>query len=188
MRFDLLKSSFACLALLTFTSITLGNGGGGRDSDGDRHDGSRKLRVFDSRGTVVGPLVTASFSSGVVTSANGTTVVVPIKRMTDSGGHISSSQYAWAEGKPWYPRTDCNGPPAVGDIFAVLRPVEVVRRGADVTAYIASDTYTASADLRSYSIAPGQCTAYALLGVPVWMAASAYALMQYYPEPLTVRY
>jgi hypothetical protein len=57
-----------------------------------------------------------------------------------------------------------------------------------VTAYIASDTYTASADLRSYSIAPGQCTAYALLGVPVWMAASAYALMQYYPEPLTVRY
>lgn len=187
MTFDLLQSSFACVALVTFTSITLANDGGGGDSERDRHGGSRELRVFDSRGTAVGALVTASFSSGVVINANGTTVVVPIRRMTDSSGHISSSQYAWAEGKPWYPTTDCSGPPAVVNISAVLRPVEVVRRGADVTAYIASDTYTTSADLRSYSIAPGQCSAYDLLGVPVWMAASAYALMQHYPEPLTVR-
>jgi hypothetical protein len=192
MKFDLRKSSFACLAFLTFTSITLANDGGGDESDRDRHDGPRKLRVFDSRGIVVGPLVNApfsSFSSGVVITVNGATVVVPIRRMTDSGGHISSSQYAWAEGKPWYPTTDCSGPPAVIDTFAVLRPVEVVRRGTDVTAYIASDTHTASADLRSYSDAKDQCTAYDLLGVGgVWMAGSAYALTQYYLEPLTVHY
>ena len=192
MKFGFRKLSLAFLVFLISTSNTQAHDGGGSESDRDRHDGPGKLRVFDSRGIVVGPLVDApfsSFSSGVLITVNGATVVVPIRRMTDSSGHVSSTQYGWAEGNPWYPTTDCSGPPAIIDTFSVLRPLEVVRRGTDVTAYIASDTYTASADLRSYSGAKDRCTVYDLLGVGgVWMAGSAYALTQYYLEPLTVHY
>ncbi|WP_248324251.1 hypothetical protein [Caballeronia sp. Sq4a] len=192
MKLDLRKLSCVLLVLLTVPSKTFAHDGGVGESDRDRHDGPRKLRVFDSRGIVVGPLVDApfsSFSSGALITVNGANVVVPIRRMTDSGGHVSSTQYAWAEGKPWYSTTDCSGPPVIIDTFAVLRPLEVVRRGTDVTAYIASDTDTASVDLRSYSDAKDRCSAYDLPGVGgVWMTGFAYSLTQYFLEPLTVHY
>lgn len=194
MRSAAFRPCVAIIFTLALTSVSFGENGENSDRNegrnstlsSDHREEERVLRVLDSRGKVVGPLV----SDGVIVDADGVHIYVPIKRLMDSAGHLSASQYAFADAGlagTQFPTTDCSGPPAILAYQAILRPAQIVRNGTDVTAYIATDTYTSGITLRSYSLAQGQCTLDTFASASqTWSVQTTFSLTQYYPEPLTV--
>jgi hypothetical protein len=184
------------LLTLSVTSVSHGAndspvGGGNNNAPGDYH----VLQVFDSRGRSVGPVFSTSLATGVILNVSGANILVPIQRVSNSVGHYSASQYQWSGASPSFPTTNCSGPPVISDISAALRPVLVVRNGADATAYIAPDGYTSLITLLSYAPSEGQCVAFGssptsppVFSVYGWNPGGTYPLTQNYPEPLTIHY
>jgi hypothetical protein len=154
------------------------------------------LQVFDSRGKSVGPVFSIGLSSGAIVNANGVSILVPIQRVSNSAGHFSASQYQWAPSSSieteQFATSNCSPPPLVDDTSGALRPVIVLRNGADATAYIAPDTYSHFGTLGSYlngtqCVMTGAPTNPTTSG-PVWNVGSTYPLTQNYPEPLSIHY
>lgn len=183
MRSATFRPCLAIILTLALTSVSFGENGANSDRNegSDHRDQMRMLRVLDSRGNVVGPFV----DSGVIVNADGVDIYVPMKRLMDSAGHLSASQYAFVDSGPQFPTSDCSGPPAILNYTLLLRPVQIVRNGTDVTVYIATDTYTTEVTLRSGFVAPYPC-GIEYYPQPSWSAQTTYSLTQYHPEPLTV--
>ncbi|MFL9962891.1 hypothetical protein PQR02_17705 [Paraburkholderia sediminicola] len=191
----MLKSIVAGLLALSVTSLSYGHDGSRADGreTGERGD-HPALKVFDAQGKSVGPLLAEGSAAGVVLDVNGATILVPIRRVSDSGSQITASQYKWS-GKfsddiSFYSSTDCSGPPLIiGDITETLRPSVVVRQGVDATVYIAPDTYSTNITALTYRAgSPAQCYPRVAPSVSEkgWSPESAYSLTQNYPEPLTI--
>jgi hypothetical protein len=190
------KSLVAVLLALSMTSLSYGGDGSPFDSgpSGGTND-HRVLNVFDSQGQRVGPLLSLGTLEGVVLSANGVTIFVPVQRATDSGGQILASQYVWWSGTYFtiFPSSDCSGPPIiVGDIAGTSRPSTVVRQGAGAIAYIAPDTYSTTITTAMSFLSSGQCLSGSSLPPFItgegWTPESSYLLTQHHPEPLTIHY
>jgi hypothetical protein len=143
------------------------------------------LKVFDSQGKVVGPLVFIDqITIGTAVNANGTVIVAPIQRVP-LNGQVSASQYQWASTLSAIqppPNVDCRNLPVINALIVpgLLRPSFSVRVGNVATAYIAGDTYSIPTPPN------GQCTGGSF--PPAWLAESVYSLTQNHPEPLAVHY
>lgn len=189
------KLFVSALLTLSVTSMSYGaaddipSGGGNTDARG----GYPVLQVFDSRGKSVGPVFSTDLLTGVILNVSGANVLVPIQRVSNSAGHYSASQYQWAQSSNvQFVTSNCSPPPMVNTNSSALRPVIVIRSGADATAYIAPDTSTSMATVGSY-LNGTQCITTGVSGVqafsePTWGVGSIYPLTQNYPEPLTIHY
>lgn len=128
-----------------------GRGGGGR-GNGERAD-HRVLEVFDGKGRAIGPVVSYA-PLGTILNVNGISIFAPIQHATTKvATQFSASQFQWATYFFAYLTTDCSGSPLItasSASSALLRPAQLVREGADVTAYIAGDTYSAQTSFKSY--------------------------------------
>ncbi|WP_124800658.1 hypothetical protein [Paraburkholderia phosphatilytica] len=164
----------------------LAHAGDDQDPDGSHRDRQHVLKVFDSQGKYVGPLVPIDqITIGAVVHANGTLIVAPISRISQNG-QVSASQYQWAStlsaiASP--PTVDCRGLPIINALIVpgVLRPSFSVRSGTVATAYIAGDVYSMPTPPN------GQCTGQGS-PTPSWLAQSTYPLTQNHPEPLSIHY
>jgi hypothetical protein len=181
------KSHVAVLLSLCLTSLA--NGGDSADP-GDRPDDRaghpHVLKVFDSEGNYVGPVISIDqVAIGAVVHANGTVIVAPIGRVSQNG-QLSASQYQWAStlnpiAPP--PPVDCRNLPIINGFGApgVLRPSFSVRNGNVATAYISGDTYSIPTPPN------GQCSGQGTPS-PAWLTESIYSLTQNHPEPLAIHY
>jgi len=168
-----------------------GSGESGRES-GDRGE-HRTLKVFDGQGHVVGPLVSYE-PLGTVIDVNGVAIFAPIERSSTNTNtryntQYSASQFQWSSFFSAYLTTDCSGSPLITPGSAStseLRPAQLVRQGADVTAYIAGDTRSAQTTFGSYRY-NGACVV-GTETLDAWIAETSYPLTQHYPEPLTIHY
>ncbi|RFU49031.1 hypothetical protein [Paraburkholderia sp. DHOC27] len=160
---------------------------------GHRPDGhtahSHVLKVFDSDGHYVGPVISIdAVTIGAVVHANGTIIVVPIGRVSQNG-QLSASQYQWASSLSPIatpPTVDCRNLPVIDATFptpGVLRPAYTARVGNVTTAYIAGNTYTIPTPPN------GQCSGQSMqYPLSVWLTESVFSLTQNYPEPLAIHY
>lgn len=112
-----------------------GRGGGGR-GNGERAD-HRVLEVFDGKGRAIGPVVSYA-PLGTILNVNGISIFAPIQHATTKvATQFSASQFQWATYFFAYLTTDCSGSPLItasSASSALLRPAQLVREGADVTA------------------------------------------------------
>ncbi|MFM0140762.1 hypothetical protein [Caballeronia grimmiae] len=188
-RFGLLAG--ALMVSLTWFAPSMGDISEYRNDD-DRHiDHLERLpvaKVLDSRGAVAGPLVSVVGGNAATIDVDGVLIVVPINRMRDSAGRLSASQYQWRDNGQQFSTSDCSGPPVISPT-EVLRPAAVVRRGADVTLYVAADAYVGPIEIRSYSDGQGQCTTRSFSYQTIaWSADKSFALTQRFPEPLSIKF
>ncbi|WP_118181407.1 hypothetical protein [Paraburkholderia phosphatilytica] len=199
MRTVLIVGALVCNATLSYPDSSPGSAAG-------QFDDHRIPMVFDAQGKTVGPLVSASGVSGVFITINGAFTFVPIihSARNYTNGRLeaerSSSQYQWSDSSAVaYASSDCSGTPLILQIgnsedVSVGRPSTAIRNGADVTVYVASDTYSslnaAGSILSLNNGAPGSCIPQGpgTLAAPTWPAESAYPITQHYPEPLKVGY
>lgn len=189
------KLFVSALLTLSVTSMSYGAAddipsfGGNNQAQGDYP----VLQVFDSRGKAVGPVFSTDLSTGVILNVSGTNVLVPIQRVSNSEGHYSASQYQWAQlTNVSFVTSNCSPPILVTTTSSALRPVIVIRSGADAMAYIAPDTASTLITAGSY-LNGTQCLTTGVSGVPAvsepsWGVGSIYPLTQNYPEPLTIHY
>jgi hypothetical protein len=187
----LLKAALIATAVMSLPCL------GDRSFADDGRDEHHLWKVIDARGQVVGALANMfpdsgdGMSPGVLLNVHGVTVFVPIQRANGADGQTVASQYGWgATLYVNYSSADCSGTPfVIGNQSAALRPSLVVRQGADVTLYIAPDTYSTNVapSTRSTRFLSDPCIA----GTPLnriegWIPESSFPLTQYYPEPLTL--
>ncbi|QSN64809.1 MULTISPECIES: hypothetical protein [unclassified Caballeronia] len=158
------------------------------------HHHRHVLRVFDANGKEVGPLKYAGGSAGVFQSVNGAPVFVPIMRrqVSGTGNKIvySATEFTWG----WYfmnqfYSSDCSGAPLIPSTTA-SRPAFAVRKGSDVTVYVAPETNSQFLTVSSYTLGTnGQCQRY---NPPItaagWPVDSSCVITQEHPEPLTIHY
>jgi len=151
----------------------------------------RVLKVFDSQGKTVGPLVSYSGQDGVNLTVNGATIFVTIGRVTiNNGRQYSASQFEWGSvGFVTYPTPDCSGNPVIVYYTTPVRPAMAVRQGVDVTVYIASDSFSGPVAVASARQNPNlsQCQAFSYPQVG-WTPEATYDLTGHYPEPLRLGY
>ncbi|MGF6546467.1 hypothetical protein [Paraburkholderia youngii] len=182
-----LMAAFFALGLTTLSYGFDGSGSDGRER-GER-GGQPTLKVFDSQGKVVGPLVSYD-PLGTVLNVNGVVIFAPIQRVSvNNGSQHSASQFQWAGGISGYPTSDCSGSPLITPSPAAtsqVRPSQIARQGSDATVYIAGDTNSVPTTLMSFLIS-GRCSP-GPETLEAWSPESSYSLTQHYPEPLTIHY
>lgn len=199
MRISLIVAALACSATLSYAD-------GGADSPERRGEDHRVPSVYDAQGKFVGSLTSASGVSGVFLKVNGALTFVPIIHSAKNYLHgrldaeRSASQYQWSDSaSEAYASTDCSGNPLIIDTGntqddSVGRPSMLIRSGADVTLYVASDTYSSINVIGSFRSfftgVPESCFAESPgnFTPPAWPMESAYPITQHYPEPLRVGY
>lgn len=184
------KLLVAALVVLGVSTSSFGFDLGGVDGrQSDERGGQRTLKIFDSQGRVVGPLVSYQ-PLGTVLNVNGLTIFAPIQRVSmNNASQYSASQFEWAGGFSAYLTPDCSGSPLITPSSALnsqVRPSQIARQGADATVYIAGDTYSAQTTFRSYRL-NGACVSGSETS-QAWSAESSYPLTQRYPEPLSIHY
>jgi hypothetical protein len=186
MRNSLVIALLIC-GLVTSAHADDGNDRGRREN-GERGD-HRTLKVFDGQGHVVGPLVSYG-PLGTILNVNGIPIFAPIQHAsTKITTQYSASQFQWAGAFSAYLSTDCSGFPIITPSSASssqVRPAQFVRQGADVTAYIAGDTYSAQTSFKSYR--SGSACVVGTETLEAWTAETSYPVTQHYPEPLTIHY
>lgn len=146
------------------------------------------LKVFDAQGKPVGPVESYERTQGVYMRFGRTPVFMPLRHKKISATQFSESQFEWADDTgATFPSANCSGAPLIM-MGSSPRPVDLVRTGADVTAYIAGPGYGSPLTANSYISYDGSCVT-ATRSVPsYWTPETTYSLTQHYPEPLTVRY
>ncbi|SAL83913.1 hypothetical protein AWB67_06537 [Caballeronia terrestris] len=154
----------------------------------------RVLQVFDANGKAVGAFKYAGGGAGVFMTVNGAPVFVPVIRRQVAGtGNqtiYSATEFEWG----WYffnqfYAADCSGSPLISDRTGP-RPSFTLRRGSDVTVYIAPTTNSQYLSVSSYLLGTNsQCQRYT---TPVtaagWPIESSYVITQDHPEPLSIHY
>ncbi|MDR5857734.1 hypothetical protein P9239_02775 [Caballeronia sp. LZ062] len=152
------------------------------------------LHVFDANGQEVGALKYAQGSAGVFVTVNGAPAFVPIMRRQISGtGNktvYSATEFMWG----WYFQnqyysSDCSGAPLVPGT-AAGRPAFTLRKGSDVTVYVAPETNSQLLTVSSYTLGTnGQCQRYTPpLTAAGWPVESSCVITQEHPEPLSIHY
>lgn len=180
---------------LGIASVAHAEGGSMNDADGNGHgqghDEHRVLKLFDGQGRAIAPLV-AFQSPGVVLDVNGTLVFAPIQRAKAGAVNLhAATRYEWQADFGAFVTPDCSGASAiVAGNNTALRPVQLVRKGTDVTMYIAADTNSTQTTFASFQFVGGQglqCGA-GPETLESWPTESTYPITQHYPEPLTIHY
>ncbi|MGA7778067.1 MAG: hypothetical protein WCA85_10220 [Paraburkholderia sp.] len=194
-------SKFLVVALLAAGVTSLSYGGDGSPWAGNENGDPRPghiLKVFDSKGKIVGVLTSAGSTEGVVLNVSGIFTFAAISRSATANLQFSASQYIWTDQGGLFTSTDCSGSTVIeatnAPAPAILRPSTVVRQGATATLYIAPDAPSANLTIQSAGLA-GACTTYGVnSSVPpvyttmAWSPVKTYSLTQNYSEPLTIHY
>ncbi|WP_244817874.1 hypothetical protein [Caballeronia sp. Lep1P3] len=174
--------------LLLYASASFGD-----DTSGDIHKLGAELLVYDAQGRPVAPLDDYG-GQGVYLTINGAIAFAFIERTIVSGDGgpqtvYSGTNFRWSGTNAVdFTSSDCSGTPII-TLTSGVRPSLAVRRGADVTLYVAPDTNSAPMRVASTLSGPNfQCTT---ATVPTteygWPAAITYSLTGSHPEPLTIR-
>jgi len=155
----------------------------------------RVLQVFDASGKAVGAFkYVAGAGSGVLMTVNGAPVFVPVLRRQVAGtGNqtiYSATDFVW--GRYFinqFCSTDCSGFPLISERTGP-RPSFTLRRGTEVTVYVAPTTNSQFLGVSSYLLGTdGQCQRYT---TPVtragWPIESSYVITNDHPEPLSIHY
>ncbi|MDR5759315.1 hypothetical protein [Caballeronia sp. LZ035] len=146
------------------------------------------LKVFDAQGKPVGPVESYERAQGVYMNFGRTPVFMPLRHKKVSATQYSESQFEWADDTAaTFPSADCSGAPLIM-MGSSPRPVDLVRTGADVTAYIAGPGYGSPLTANSYISYDGSCVTASRSVPSYWTPQTSFSLTQRYPEPLTVRY
>lgn len=182
----------ALLLLNVSTTFADGESRDGRYKNHDRAD--VQPLVFDAQGKFVGPLDDYG-DQGVYLTISGAATFVYIERAIVSGDGGPQTIYSGTEFK-WsstnaadYSSSDCSGTPII-TLTGGVRPSLAIRRGAEVTLYVAPATN--SGPMRVASTQSGPDFHCAPSGVPTteygWPTENTYSVTGAYPEPLTIRY
>jgi hypothetical protein len=155
----------------------------------DSSNVSRVLKVFDAQGKPVGPLDTYQSAEGVYLKFGHAAVFMPLRHKKVPGtSQFSESQFEWNDDtSPTFQSSDCSGAPLIA-MGKSPRPVELVRTGADVTAYIASPGYASPLVIHSSILYDGSCITQNRSVSSYWVPQTTFGLTQRYPEPLTIHY
>lgn len=153
----------------------------------------RVLQVFDANGKAAGAFRYFGGSGGVFTTANGASVFVPIVRRAVAGTgnqtSYSATEFGWGSYFiNQFISADCSGAPLITDTGP--RPSSMLRRGAEVTVYVAPGTDSQFLRVSSYLLGTnGQCQRYTTAVTQSgWPVESSYVITQDHPEPLSVHY
>jgi hypothetical protein len=149
----------------------------------------RVLKVFDAQGKPVGPLDTYQSAEGVYLKFGHAAAFMPVrhKKVPDTS-QFSESQFEWNDDTfATFQSSDCSGAPLIM-MGTSPRPVELVRTGTDVTAYIAGPGYGSPLVSHSSISYDGSCTALNRSVPSYWVPQTTFGLTQRYPEPLTIHY
>ncbi len=167
------------------------------DHDRRRHDDHRVLKLYDARGQVVGRLASYQGGPGVYLSIDGAIVFAAVYWLSlPYPGTRDSARFQWSAFAPYsYSSTDCSGSPIIPPQTGP-RPTVAIRKGPDVTLYIAGDTASAPKQILSVSFDGTSCVPPpgvdhmppSTAPVPAFSAETTYSLTAHYPEPLTIGY
>ncbi|VXC93265.1 conserved exported hypothetical protein [Burkholderia sp. 8Y] len=160
----------------------------------EHHHHRHVLHVFDANGKPVGVFRYADGSAGIYLTVDGAQVFVPIMRrqVSGTGNQIvySATEFTWG----WYfmnqfYSADCSGAPLVPTSTA-MRPSFTLRKGSDVTLYVAPETNSQFLSVSSYTLGTnGQCQRYTSpLTTAGWPVESSRVVTQEHPEPLSIHY
>jgi hypothetical protein len=155
----------------------------------DSSNVSRVLKVFDAQGKPVGPLDTYQSAEGVYLKFGHAAAFMPLRHKKVPGtSQFSESQFEWNDDTfATFQSSDCSGAPLIM-MGTSPRPVELVRTGTDVTAYIAGPGYGSPLVSHSSISYDGSCTALNRSVPSYWVPQTTFGLTQRYPEPLTIHY
>ncbi|KMQ79949.1 hypothetical protein BPMI_03710c [Candidatus Burkholderia pumila] len=146
------------------------------------------LKVFDAQGKPIGPVESYERTQSVYLKFGQATVFIPLRHKKVSASQLSESQFEWANDTgATFSSSDCSGAPLIM-IGSSPRPVEVVRTGADMTAYIAGPGYGSPLTTNSYISYDGSCLTGSRSVASYWTPQTSFPLTQHYPELLTVHY
>lgn len=109
---------------------------------------------------------------------------------------MDSSRFQWSTFGPYqYSTTDCSGSPIISPQSGP-RPSIAIRKGVEVTLFIAGDTASAASKIVAVSLDGTSCAALPYVDhmppstspVPAFTAETSYPLTAHYPEPLSIGY